>query len=244
MAGDTGGSSAQANSGGDASGYVGAVVEGANFLSGIVTSAQNVHNMRQERRIRNRREDSAHQREMEDLRKAGLNPILAAGKGGSQSGMTSAAQISNPMEGVAERYSKNQPLQNELLRAQIRDVNSASALKNAQTVLTMEEKALKAGQGMALQPEIDTYQERKEAIQEHLRQIRLLNSHSAYDLDRAKAESSFNKGVGGKIAPWAKLLPNVNPILMKGIGGKAKPPARVEGKGEYWKRWNEKNERR
>jgi len=34
----------------------------------------------------NRREDSAHQREMEDLRKAGLNPALAAAGQGSQTG--------------------------------------------------------------------------------------------------------------------------------------------------------------
>lgn len=177
---------------------------GLGMIGGWITSAQNVHNMRQERRIAHRREDSAHQRAMADLEKAGLNPILA-GHQGAQSSMGSAAQIHNSFE----------PLQTQLIKAQIADIHSARKLKDSQSALAGEERALKAGQGMALQPEIDTYQERKEAIREHLRQIKLLNSHSGYDLDRARRESEFHKGKGGAISPWLKNIMDKIP----GLGG-------------------------
>lgn len=196
------GVSGQEFSGGGGDAWAGVAKMGADIL----TSAYNVYENRRNRKIHEQREDNAHRREMADLAAAGLNPILTGKGQGAQSGMNTAAQIHSV-----------DPLQTQLIKAQINDINSASILKQAQTKLATEERALKAGQGMALQPEIDTYQERKDAIKEHLRQIQLLNSHSAYDMERSKQESKFEAGWQGSARRWLRLAPNVNPIILRGI---------------------------
>jgi len=71
--------------------------------------------------------NTAHQREVEDLKRAGINPLLSAKLGGASSPGGAAAaspDFSSPV---------NSALSGMMVRAQIKDVNSASALKDAQT---------------------------------------------------------------------------------------------------------------
>lgn len=79
--------------------------------------------------------DTAHQREVEDLRLAGLNPILSAKYGGSASATGSMPQLSNPMEDVSQSLNSagSLALNNNMTKAQIKtestkqEVNSATA---------------------------------------------------------------------------------------------------------------------
>lgn len=102
--------------------------------------------------------------------------------------------------------------------AQVRQLNSNAALSEAQAQdlnftqrerlnkllaeinLLKEDKAYRAGQGMALQPEIDAYAAR-------LKQLIAEAETSAYQVSKERAESDFYKGLGGKVAPWMKLAP-------------------------------------
>lgn len=106
---------------------------------GLISSAFNYFQANKQMDFQERMSNTAHQREVNDLRRAGLNPILSARHGGASSPPGSAANAARA--GIAEaansaRATAQQgsliPEQRILLRAQADDTNSAKALKDAQ----------------------------------------------------------------------------------------------------------------
>jgi len=179
------------------------------IAEGVISSAFNASQAAKNRSFQSDMSNTAHQREVADLRAAGLNPILSASKGGpgasSPSGSSAQAVKSDAV---------HSGISSALARAQIEDINSGIALKGAQTKLAREERALKAGQGMALQAEIDSVIPRTqqfsadlERTRADIRRSRLESTHSALDLDRSRRESEFHRGLGGKLSPYMRFNP-------------------------------------
>lgn len=72
----------------------------ASYRGQMQTNAMNLGVAREQMRFQERMSSTAHQREVTDLRKAGLNPILSAGGGASSPG-GAAPNIRNPAEGFS-----------------------------------------------------------------------------------------------------------------------------------------------
>lgn len=98
--------------------------------SNIFTSAKNVHEGRQNRRFQRDMSNTAHQREMADLRMAGLNPLLTGKYGGSSTPSGSQIRIDSPGRGITAAAQQGLALQQQIaLNKSTINLNSAQAMK-------------------------------------------------------------------------------------------------------------------
>lgn len=162
-------------------------------------------------------------RKMNSMRDAGLNPILAAGGWGAGSQVPSSAQAQGP---AASSHSSGAPmasvqsmapLQALLLAAQIRDISSASKLKDEQArdlAITRDprvnEMTQRAGVLTAQIAEVNASTNQKKALVNEInKRIALLEEETRLAKSRAdieKAVADFETGVGGDIKRWSDAV--------------------------------------
>lgn len=190
------------------------------LAGGIISGAFNAYQASENRDFQKRMSDTAHRREIDDLRAAGLNPILSSKYGGSSTPPGSAASVAMPDLGESYRKGKQQPQEMSLLSAQqrlveanIRDVNSSATLKDTQANdITAQQQTkielMLAQMSAALESgELSVTGARKmkkemEVLEEQRQKLLLENKHSAYGLQKAYKDSKFYEGTGGTVAPW------------------------------------------
>jgi len=172
------------------------------ILGTVASSAFNAWQADQSRDFNRNMASTAHQREVRDLVKAGLNPILSANHGttgapgGSASASADLGQTINQSSAMNLQKQLNAS-QVALLNAQANDANSSAKLKDTQRFNAT-----------------NSYPTELKILIQQLQNLGYQGSGSALELEGKKRDAEFNKGIGGKIAPWLNqiLKPIVHPM--------------------------------
>lgn len=110
------------------------------MFGGSRANAANARMAREQMDFQERMSSTAHQREVADLRKAGLNPILSATRGGASTPGGQTATMQNVAASAMDAARSGQEIRN--MKEQWHNINMDTTAKEAQQMLTKRQEEL------------------------------------------------------------------------------------------------------
>jgi len=190
-----------------------------NFLGNERNNAANAQQAEENRNFQAGQSATAHQREVEDLRAAGLNPILSSKYGGASTPVGSVAHMTNSMGEAANSGLRTYEvgLAREKLNKEVDVLETQAGLNRALQGKAMadEELAHRTGQKMLAGAGLDEMHSRR--INYELRD--LLPSQKNLNLASSDERSQMASKIGYELE---KVLPTEARILIEELKGAVK----------------------
>lgn len=197
-----------------------------------ITSAMGMATAKKQMDFQERMSNTAHQRQVEDLRAAGINPIHTAGGSGASSPAGSSAAVGD-FRGLGDVLNSALTVANiKKVNAETRGVEADSSMKlhalqdyidtqmerigtiRQQYLLKIEELAGQKHKNVETLQAIDVMKKRVEEMSQHIAIMKSTEAHSAADLVRANKEADFWASFAGTMAPYVQTYGPLGKSLM------------------------------
>lgn len=165
------------------------IAAGAGIIGGIWSNAANAREARRNREFQERMSSSAHQREVADLRRAGINPMMR-GMGGSSTPSGDRAEVRDPVGPAVSSA--------VMMRAQLGLVKAQTEREFASAMLTQQQRLDLQGNPTSMGRPARTIQE--------LRELDLAQRREQFPLLLQKARAEIQATVSSAHAAEARTV--------------------------------------
>ncbi|AXL14656.1 DNA pilot protein [Microviridae sp.] len=217
---------------------------GLSFLGGLSSNKTSKKMAREQMAFQERMSNTAYQRSMADMRKAGLNPMLAYQKGGASTPSGAQPNIRNPLEGAPQAASAY--VAAKMASANIKNVEANTALtrEKANTETLVQAKTVadtnlsNANTGWINQKAVtEGHISERERMQVEVvtNQVLVSDADASEAVNRslrAAVETAIFDNGGGNVLQWMRIAnelgfgPQQLTNLLKGARGKPLPNLR------------------